>query len=328
MELSGGRSKMLDSRYGFRIVGALHGERRLVDWSTAFHAYAACDPKAKLESEAYLSAFTFGDAFKQHLETTGSTKDYHGDCFASWLWFDIDRADVSDALADARKLTSSIVERYGCNEPLIFFSGSKGFHIGLPTSLWNPEPSGRFNKYAKAYAVFLASLAGVTIDESVYDKVRAFRAPNSRHQKTGCYKRFLTMDELLGLRVDRIIELAKMPEPFEMPTSQSESYDCWEDWRAACGSVDALAESATAKRMNNDLRTSLNRSTLAFIRESADVGDRHPALFKAAANLAEFDCSFPLAWALLAESALDSGLSPSDVRRQIECGLNHKGVSP
>jgi len=46
-------------------------------------------------------------------------------------------------------------------------------------------------------------------------------------------------------------------------------------------------------------------------------------LFSAAANLGEFNCPPALAHALLTEAGLDSGLSPSDVRRQIECGLNH-----
>lgn len=45
-------------------------------------------------------------------------------------------------------------------------------------------------------------------------------------------------------------------------------------------------------------------------------------------RLAEFGCAFHLAWALLSESALDTGLSPAEVRRQIECGLNHRGARP
>jgi hypothetical protein len=67
----------------------------------------------------------------------------------------------------------------------------------------------------------------------------------------------------------------------------------------------------------------LNRSTLAFIRDGAAEGDRHRRLFSAAANLAEFGCPPDLAAELLTEAALDSGLSPAEVRRQIECGLTH-----
>ena len=68
----------------------------------------------------------------------------------------------------------------------------------------------------------------------------------------------------------------------------------------------------------------LNRATLEFIRDGAGTGDRHRLLFSAAANLAEFGCPQSLAEALLCESALDSGLSPSEVRRQIACGLDHQ----
>jgi hypothetical protein len=51
------------------------------------------------------------------------------------------------------------------------------------------------------------------------------------------------------------------------------------------------------------------------------VGDRHRLLYSAARNLGEFGCPHELAWALLSEAALDSGLPPREVRRQIECGL-------
>jgi hypothetical protein len=68
----------------------------------------------------------------------------------------------------------------------------------------------------------------------------------------------------------------------------------------------------------------LNRATLEFIRDGATSGNRALALFSAAANLAEFGCSLELAEALLTEPALDSGLTPSEVMRQIRCGLDHK----
>ena len=57
-------------------------------------------------------------------------------------------------------------------------------------------------------------------------------------------------------------------------------------------------------------------------------GDRHRLLFSAAANLAEFGCPPALAHALLSEAGLDSGLSPADVRRQIDCGLGRVGTCP
>jgi hypothetical protein len=96
------------------------------------------------------------------------------------------------------------------------------------------------------------------------------------------------------------------------------------DWQAALQAVEreAGAESARRAAVANGVPR-LNKATLDFIREGAERGDRHRLLFSAAANLAEFSCPPALAHALLSEAGLDSGLPPSDVRRQIDCGLMH-----
>ena len=203
---------------------------------------------------------------------------------------------------------------------VLFFSGSKGFHVGLPTALWNPSPSADFHRTARRFAERLAELASVTIDAGVYDKVRAFRAPNSRHAKTGLHKRRLTFDELLG-PLAAIVELAATPAPFDVPNVAGTSEAAAADWQAAADLVARESEAKAARRAAGNGSGALNKATLAFIRDGAGTGDRHRLLFSAAANLAEFHCPLPLAVALLEESALDSGLPPKDVRRAIECGL-------
>jgi len=306
-----------DCPYGFRIVGNYRSKRWPVDAADAMAGYAACDALAEIQRESYISAFQFGDVFRQHLELTGSTKGYRG----PWLWFDIDNENDLDAAAvDARKLAASLVERYRIDgdDLLLFFSGSKGFHVGLPTSLWQPKPSGEFNRVARQFAEAAAERAGVTIDTGVYDAVRAFRAPNSRHPKTGLHKRRLTYEELLGLGVDAMKKLAEKPEAFDVPKPLSQDSQAVADWQAA---IEHVEQAVMAYRQTSGVAT-LNRATMEFIREGASVGDRHRLLYSAAANLAEFDCSAALARALLSESGLDSGLSPYDVGRQIECGLN------
>lgn len=79
---------MTTNDLGFRIVGPCSNERRLVDWQAAFVGYAALDERAEGNREAYLSAFTFGDDFRQHLDATGSTKGFDGACGAAFVWFD------------------------------------------------------------------------------------------------------------------------------------------------------------------------------------------------------------------------------------------------
>lgn len=309
---------------GFWIQGAANEERRLITWAAAFGSYAACDGRAEVESEAYLSAFTFDTKFSERADAYDRLDvcDYRGTCAAPFIWFDLDRNLLDDALRDARRLASILDERFGLPDDglLIFFSGSKGFHLGLPTALWSPEPSVDFNKTARQFAESLAAAASVVIDTGVYDKVRAFRAPNSRHPKTGRYKRRLSFDELLNLSVEGITKLAEVPEPFEVPTTTGRCEQAVADWATAVEQVRRQAEAVAERRASVDGAT-LNRETLDFIREGALEGDRANRLFSAAANIAEFDDLASLAVALLTEAGLDSGLPPKEVRRQIDCGL-------
>lgn len=313
--------------YGFRVVGPTWEARRLVDAAASLSAHCSCDPKAELDRECYLSAFQYGDDFRHHLETTGSTADFAGECWAAYLWFDIDRADVAAALTDARRLAVTIDERYRLpdGDLLAFYSGSKGFHVGLPTSLWRPKPAATFHKIARRFAERLAELARVPIDTGVYDKVRLFRAPNSRHPKTGLHKRQLPLDVLTQVSLDGIKSMAAEPAPFDLPEPAATNDQAIADWNDAQAGIEKQGEANAARRAERNGSPTLNRSTLAIIRDgdALAAGDRHRMLFSAAANLGEFGCPPALAQALLAEAGLDSGLPPKEVLRQIECGLAH-----
>jgi hypothetical protein len=127
---------------------------------------------------------------------------------------------------------------------------------------------------------------------------------------------------LLGLPLEKIIELSRAPAAFALPTPTRHSDQAAADWQAAAEQVAREGEAKAQRRTAGNGTPILNRSTLDFIREGAGTGDRHRRLFSAAANLAEFGCTAALAVALLEESALDSGLPPKDIRRGIECGLS------
>jgi hypothetical protein len=321
---------MTATPYGFRILGNCSGERRLIDHALAFTAYAHCDVQAKVDLESYLSAFTFGLDFREYMGRLSTTRGFSGLCFAPDVKFDIDReGDLQAAQDGAGRLVTAIVERYKIADDalLLFFSGSKGFHIGLPT-FWAPAPSADFHRIARQFCETLAQTVGVEIDTGIYDKVRAFRAPNSRHPKTGLHKRRLTLRELLHLGIDEILAMAKAPVPFEIPTISPDDGDvalAADDWNAATAEIGRQAEVRMVRR-RGETGPTLNRTTIELIRDGAavSVGDRHRLLFSAAANLGEYGCPPALAHALLTESGLDSGLTPSEVKRQIDCGLSHK----
>ncbi len=312
-------------RYGFRVTGGRNADRLLIDWQSAFDAHLQDDERAASDRESYLSAFQFGPDFRDYLQHRGTSKGFSGPTWSRWLWFDIDRpADqLGAALADTRKLADTICQRWGRmpDDLAVFFSGSKGFHVGVPTALWQPTPAEDYHSVCRHFAECLAGLAGVQIDTGVYDRVRLFRAPNSRHQRTGLHKRYLDAEEFYRIAPEGILDAARHPEECTLPDTPEAVTAAVRDWQ------DAVQNAHLTDTALQDVRHrgTLNKLTLAFIREGADSGDRHRLLYSAAANLAEFDCPAALAHELLTPSARDSGLTPSDTRRQIECGLQDGG---
>lgn len=309
--------------YGFRVLGPATEARRLIDWAAAFRAYAACDTRAECQREAYLSAFTFGADFSSHSKATGSTAGFAGPCWAPFIWWDLDRDKLADALDAARRLAGTLTDGYGVADTdlLVFLSGGKGFHVGLPTALWAPAPGPLFHRTARYFAEALAELGGIEIDAGIYDRVRLLRAPNSRHPKSGLYKRRLSVDALMHLDADALRSRAEHPEPFDLPAPTGTNAAAVNAWQTAAHYVQREAEANAARAAAGTSAGRLNRSTLQFMREGAAVGDRHRLLYSAAANLREFGAPAALVHELLTDAALDTGLAPAEVRRCIDNAL-------
>ncbi len=323
--------------HGFRIVGPCKGDRRRVDAALAFRAYCQCDARANVEAEAYLSAFQFAGDFAEHLARTGSPAGFAGSTWAPFVWLDVDRDEaaggVARALDDTKRLVNVLDERFGVPRHVLvpFVSGGKGLHLGLPTALWAPPASADFHAVTRQFAETLAAEARVVVDVGVYDRVRAFRAPNSRHPRTGLHKRFVPVDVLDLASVDGVLSLARTPEPFDVPgTDGVDSADMlvavWDAAARAVAEKAAAAEQRRVERANGDRPASVNKLTRAFLAGEVEVGDRHRLLYSASANLAELGCPLSACHAILTEPALDLGLPPKDVARQIECG--HAAAHP
>jgi len=317
--------------FGFRIVGPCTNDRRRVDAATAFQAYCGCDVRANVATEGYLSAFQFAGDFAEHLARAGSPAGFAGSTWAPWIWLDVDRDEdaggIPRALADTKLLVDTLDESFGVPRELLvpFLSGGKGFHLGIPTALWQPPPSMQFHLVARAFAESIATEGKVAIDVGVFDRLRAFRAPNSRHPKTGLHKRHIPPATLDDITVDNLLEIAQQPAPFTPPdVASTESPDflvnVWSDAeRAVIERLKAVQENKE-KIADGTRAMSVNRKTRAFLHGDVQVGEREVRLFSAAANLAEIGCPLSAVKALLTEPALDLGLSPKVVARQIECG--------
>lgn len=157
------------------------------------------------EDEFYVSLYRFKDLGGK---TNLAQLPQDTLAYSDFLIFDFDnKNDLQAALDD----TKDVLDNLNSNEIVAYpyYSGCKGFHIYVPTSQFGFVPTsddGILKRMAERIAGDYASF-----DRSVYNKTRIFRAPNSRHGKTGRFKVFLdTMNSL-----EEITSLAANPSPFE-----------------------------------------------------------------------------------------------------------------
>lgn len=311
--------------YGLRVLGSASGRREVVSFDKATRLYAAADPAVHPELPAFLSAFRYPIDLKRHAEATGGTAGYSGPIGVDAVNFDIDRVNLDDAVRDARRLVARLAERWSldADDLVVAFSGSKGFHVSIPTTGINPSPDNHTT--ARLLASTIAGEVGITIDESVYLPTQLWRAPNTKHPRSGLYKIRIDADDLLYASVDAIHRRAVEPIPYD-PPSPSTNAAILAEWSRAAAVI-RLETERRAERRHDPAGTAtarkINALTWSFIREGADQGERHRLLFSAAANLTEFTTLDDLIVALLTPVGLDTGLPPRDVARQIECGIQH-----
>ena len=201
-----------ETPHAFLIVGGVRSPKAAVNGEETF--LSACRNR-RGTGEAYLSTFQYGPELPALMaRQRGSVARYGGVVGSQWLWFDIDRDDPATALADARRLAASILDRYpewGPDDLLVFFSGSKGYHVGVPLG-HEPAASVHFHRACRRLAERLAGT--VAIDRAIYSAVQPFRLPNSRHPKTGLFKRRLTVKQFALFTADELRSLATRPGAF------------------------------------------------------------------------------------------------------------------
>jgi hypothetical protein len=263
---------------------------------------------------------------RRHVEATGSTRDYAGPVGVPALRWDIDRdGDPAAALNDARRLTLYLADRYGDRGLSVHFSGSKGFHVEADTG-GAVEPAPDAHLVARQVAETAAGTVGVGIDTGVYDRLRLWRAPNSKHPRTGLFKVRIELDDLPHATTEGVRRRAAEPIPYDPPALAAPPPQLLDDWRRAERAVRDRKDRQSEQRQGpGEGGARVNALTLDLIRrpEEVEVGDRHRRLFSSAANLAEFTSVEDLVAALLTEPGRDTGLPPREVERQIRCGIDH-----
>lgn len=95
----------------------------------------------------------------------------------------------------------------------IYFSGSKGVHVIVPSKVFNFIPSRDLNKELKLVATKLNQYTVYkTIDTRIYDYKRLFRIPNTINSKTGLYKVYIDYNTLKNMTWEELEEYASTPK--------------------------------------------------------------------------------------------------------------------
>lgn len=280
--------------------------------------------------EAYLSHFAFGPDLRAYYRANrNSVAGFGGRCWCRRVVLDIDRpGDLPAALADARRVVAAIHQRYPELEGAVpvWFTGCKGFAVEVELA-HNPPPAAGFHHAARAFAEALADRAGVRVDTAIYDLNHLIRLPNTRHPKTGLFKRRVDADALFRLTADGVLAHARHPAGEGVPAATGPVPQLEADWdeavRAAARGRAVTARSAGRSPSPPDARAP--RYFLDLLRFGVPEGERHKALFGSAAWLAEQGAPPHLCHAILTEPGCDLGLAPRDVARQIDCGVAHAG---
>jgi hypothetical protein len=176
--------------------------------------------------DAFTTYLRYPADLKTYLETNRNEKGepsvsgYAGPAYAPRFVADFDSADVlALAQRDAAAFVARLGERFGVPPGAlhIAFSGSKGFSIELPGSLFggfDPLPAQQLADRLKNLASILAE-GLLTIDLKIYERLRLWRWPNSINSRSGLYKIPLTLQELTTLDIPAIQQLAASPRLLE-----------------------------------------------------------------------------------------------------------------
>ncbi len=168
----------------------------------------------------------FEEYTRNNTKATGkrSVGGYEGRTLARFYPLDIDvEGDLEGALQALRTVLAILRDRWGVPpEALgIYFSGCKGFSVEIPGQCFggfDPEPvreSAR--RFERLLRLLFPEADELHLDPDIYDALRLWRVPNTRHGRSGLFKVRLTVEEVFSLSADQIRELARKPRRTTRP---------------------------------------------------------------------------------------------------------------
>lgn len=174
----------------------------------------------KSKHERYISHYRFGKDFADFVKKTKSVADFTGSVSIDNIWVDFDKEDdIEGARKETIKFLNILSGESGLAEDSFptFFSGNKGFHVGISSKLigLQDEYSDKIPYKVKKFIQLITKDIDC-VDYSIYNKNRVIRLPYSINKKSGLYKIYIPYDILWGEPISNIIEYAKNCKKFKV----------------------------------------------------------------------------------------------------------------
>lgn len=190
--------------------------------------------------------------WKSRAGKPGAEEFFKGaDALPVWspFYLDIDSADAPwKSLHFARMAADWFRAGLGLAEGdvLVWFSGSKGFHLLVSPVALGIEPGVDLTmRFMRPVAIRLyrelirRGAPAIEPDLSAYSLPRLLRLPGEVNPKSGLYKIQLTLAELQSLELEEIRELATTPREIDFPPGSANTIDkAAEWWQRQCAKID------------------------------------------------------------------------------------------
>lgn len=171
----------------------------------------------KDDKEKEIKKHNFKDTYSTIFEYDNKEQNIAN--YVAPLYFDLDIDDIenkfllikTDVLMLHRKLKTLFDLKDDNIE--IYFSGSKGFHLVVPYTIFGLSFSKGIDKDYKLLAKELNSYTITkSIDTKIYESKRLFREVNTINSKTGLYKVMLSIEQLRSMNYSDLIDYASSPK--------------------------------------------------------------------------------------------------------------------
>lgn len=178
-----------------------------------------------------IKQYDFTDTYSTIYKYDNKDQDIANIIAPFYIDLDIDNLekDFEKLKRDILLLTRKLKTLFKLTENNIqyYFSGSKGFHIIIPYSIFGIKPCKDLNDKYKMLAIELKSYTITkAIDTRIYDSKRLFREINTINTKTNLYKVPITLKNIKDFSYKELIEYAKDPkEEYKVDSSYIEDAD-------------------------------------------------------------------------------------------------------